>query len=298
MLLMAPAEKLVPELIQNNIRLQQDSFQPLQTQSTLSGCFRCGHYSKTTQKTDLQSHHYLSIRSTDNLKHLANYRFVTYNYDKQSCNGLSYDGLSGEELAQHLCSKQAFADFGLGLWLCEKSQTTVAYSNCLLFTSRVPSGFQRMIPIHTEFFHCNHLPTVSNADYLLEYGDASNNYLLRNIPPTFVNGTCNCVVSSLCQQALRIGLVIGCLPIDGLQISTLKCFFSSNCLNTIIQHLDYYTQLDGPRLQKARRTTIQPFSSNQNISLQINPQELRFRFVFSTSLSLDSTINQISFQSN
>ncbi|CAF1387013.1 unnamed protein product [Rotaria sordida] len=69
----------------------------------------------------------------------------------------------------------------------------------------------------------------------------------------FSNGTCNCVTSTTCQEPMRIGppdlvipgLVVGCWPIDGLGMSTLECFYSSSCIELIINFLNYYTQMDG-----------------------------------------------------
>ncbi|CAF3914711.1 unnamed protein product [Rotaria sp. Silwood1] len=61
------------------------------------------------------------------------------------------------------------------------------------------------------------------------------------------------MISGTCQEPLRIGppdlflpgLVVGCLPYDGLRMSTLECFFSSSCISTILTYLEYYTQMDG-----------------------------------------------------
>ncbi|CAF0877763.1 unnamed protein product [Rotaria sordida] len=61
------------------------------------------------------------------------------------------------------------------------------------------------------------------------------------------------MISGACQEPLRIGppglflpgLVVGCLPYDGLRMSTLECFFSSSCISTILTYLEYYTQMDG-----------------------------------------------------
>jgi hypothetical protein len=122
-----------------------------------------------------------------------------------------------------------------------------------LFVKQVPGDFRRGFLLNVDLARSNFLPTAYNNDWLLEYGNASNSYLLRSIPRTFTNTTCNCAVSSACQQHLRIGppdvvlpgLAIGCLIIDGLRMSTLECFFSSDCVGTIIQFLDYYTELDG-----------------------------------------------------
>ena len=60
-------------------------------------------------------------------------------------------------------------------------------------------------------------------------------------------------MSNNCQDSLRVGpsdiqlegLVVGCSPMDGLRMSSLQYFFSSDCIPTIIDHLNYYTELDG-----------------------------------------------------
>ncbi|CAF1384713.1 unnamed protein product [Rotaria sp. Silwood1] len=99
----------------------------------------------------------------------------------------------------------------------------------------------------------NAFPTSFNTDWSIEYGNESNDYLLRSIPRAFQNSTCTCVTSNQCRQPLRIGppglllpgLVVGCSPMDGLRMSTLECFFSSDCINIILNYLDYYTQIDG-----------------------------------------------------
>ncbi|CAF3591343.1 unnamed protein product [Rotaria sp. Silwood1] len=101
--------------------------------------------------------------------------------------------------------------------------------------------------------HFTFLPTAFNTDWSLEYGDQSDGYLIRSIPRVFSNTTCNCMISTTCQEPLRIGpsglflpgLVVGCLPMEGLRMSTLECFFSSSCISTILTYLEYYIQMDG-----------------------------------------------------
>ena len=102
-------------------------------------------------------------------------------------------------------------------------------------------------------FRGNLIANAFNTDWTLEYGNASNGYLLRGVARLFANGSCNCVISSDCQQPLRIGppdlvlpgLVVGCSPLYGLRLSTLECLYSSGCIKTILNHLHYYTQING-----------------------------------------------------
>ena len=99
----------------------------------------------------------------------------------------------------------------------------------------------------------NLIVNAFNTDWTLEYGNASNGYLLRGVPRVFSNSSCNCILSSDCQQPLRIGppdlvlpgLVVGCSPLYGLRLSTLECLYSSDCIDKILNHLNYYRQADG-----------------------------------------------------
>ena len=121
------------------------------------------------------------------------------------------------------------------------------------YLTRIPTEFGRLYRFVLEMFHCTLLPTAFNTDWSVQYGNQSNGYLLRSTPRLFINGSCNCMSSGECQQPVRVGppnlilpgLVIGCLPIDGLRLSTLECFYSSECIANIIQHLGYYTEIDG-----------------------------------------------------
>jgi hypothetical protein len=99
----------------------------------------------------------------------------------------------------------------------------------------------------------NLIVNAFNTDWTLEYGNTANGYLLRDVPRLFANGSCNCVLFDGCQQPLQIGppdlvlpgLVVGCTPMHGFRLSTLECLFSSNCTNTILNYLHYYTQING-----------------------------------------------------
>ena len=121
------------------------------------------------------------------------------------------------------------------------------------FTTTASTSYQRIFELSTELFHSSLVPTAFNTDWSLEYGNISNDFLLRSVPRTFTNSSCNCVVSDQCQQSLRVGppglilpgLVIGCSPIAGLRLSTLECFFSSDCIAAILTFTEYYTEPDG-----------------------------------------------------
>lgn len=92
-----------------------------------------------------------------------------------------------------------------------------------------------------------------NTDWLPEYGNESNNFIISNVPRLFPKDDCNCAITHECFEPLLVGppnlilpgLVVGCTPMRGLQMSTLECFYSVDCISTIVNHFTYYTELDG-----------------------------------------------------
>ncbi|CAF3967163.1 unnamed protein product [Rotaria magnacalcarata] len=109
----------------------------------------------------------------------------------------------------------------------------------------------------------------------------------------YANGTCKCVVSNDCQEPMRIGppdivlpgLFVGCFPSDGLKISTLECFYSSSCINTILSYLEYYTLPD-----KSLPTN---FSLPRVLTLIVNPLNESIPSHFSTTTSIGTIINEL-----
>ena len=156
---------------------------------------------------------------------------------------------------------------------------------------QAPAHFQIIIPSVIEIFGGSLLPSPFNTDWTIEYGNESNGYLTQSVPRLYMNDTCNCVVSSFCQDYLRIGpsdlilpgLVIGCSPIQGLRMSTLECFYSSDCISTIINHFEYYTQTDGSPPTDFVPPTIPPIA--------VRPLDSSIQSRFLSNSSIESLIN-------
>jgi hypothetical protein len=130
------------------------------------------------------------------------------------------------------------------------------------------SELRRAHHFHIDMLQLISAPTAFNSDWSLEYGNESNGYLIRSVPRMFSNTSCNCMASGHCREPLRIGppdlllpgLFVGCLPVDGLRMSTLECFFSSSCISSILTHLEYYTQQDGSLPTNFSQPSVLPFS--------------------------------------
>lgn len=143
----------------------------------------------------------------------------------------------------------------------------------------------RTLTFTTELIQCSLIPTAFNTDWSIEYGTPSNDFVLRFIPRMYANSTCNCVVSSTCQEPLKIGppdlilpgLVVACSPINALRMSTLECMFSSSCVNTIISYLNYYMGSDGSLPSNFTLPTVLPFvvaPLNRSILSRFSPTTL------------------------
>ncbi|CAF3223056.1 unnamed protein product [Rotaria sp. Silwood2] len=160
------------------------------------------------------------------------------------------------------------------------------------FIQLVPNNYRGLQYFVLDLFHFSFLPTAFNNDWLLEYGDESDGYLIRSVPRSFTNTTCNCMISGACKEPLRIGppdlflpgLVVGCLPFDGLRMSTLECFFSSSCISTILTYLEYYTQMDGLPLIDFVLPTVLP--------LTISPLSNSIPSRFSNNMSIGMLLDE------
>ncbi|UJR34695.1 hypothetical protein I4U23_027472 [Adineta vaga] len=160
-------------------------------------------------------------------------------------------------------------------------------------TEQTPINFRRLFTLIIEVSAGAVIPSFFNTDWSLEYGNLSNDYLLRSLPRKFINSTCNCVVSNACNDSMRIGpselvlpgLVVGCWPIHGLRMSTLECFFSQSCVNTIINYLDYFTQMDGSPPVNFTLPSIP--------SLVINPLNKTISSRFTPNTAIGTLIDEI-----
>lgn len=148
---------------------------------------------------------------------------------------------------------------------------------------RVASDSRNTVSSINVFWDANPLATAFNTNWLIKYTDASNDHLIRAVPRPYANSTCTCAISNQCQEPLQIGppdlilpgLIMGCLPTTGLRMSTLECFYSQTCINTIIDHLEYYTEINGSlptnfTVPTHRSIEIRPLNSSMSSRFSMN----------------------------
>jgi hypothetical protein len=116
---------------------------------------------------------------------------------------------------------------------------------------QTPMTFRRTLQFMREIFRANQLEDIFMSSWKPALTTSLDNYVEARIPLSFNNETCTCATSMLssCWRPLVFlmdnstnnisptitlpGLIGGCLPVDGLRMTTLECFFDSACLDTL-----------------------------------------------------------------
>ena len=121
---------------------------------------------------------------------------------------------------------------------------------------QTPMSFRRILQFTRDSFRANQLSDLFMSSWKPALTTSLDSYIEARIPLSFNNGTCMCSTSMLssCWRSLVFvmhnsttgisstislpGLIGGCLPIDGLRMSTLECFSDSTCLATLEKQLN------------------------------------------------------------
>ncbi|CAF3984678.1 unnamed protein product [Rotaria sordida] len=112
------------------------------------------------------------------------------------------------------------------------------------FIYQVPINFRQIHNYIIDMFHANQLHNLFLTNWNLHLSSPAEYYLMRTDPITYntTNISCSCAAMSTCSRSILTrynktvvlpGLVIGCLPIYGLRLSTLECLYDSICLQKL-----------------------------------------------------------------
>ncbi|CAF1687164.1 unnamed protein product, partial [Adineta ricciae] len=112
------------------------------------------------------------------------------------------------------------------------------------FIRETPRDFRRTHQYVNDMLHANQFQTFLSTNWNLVTTPVGEVHKLSTSPVS-VNESgqlCSCETSSTCTRSKlknmnhRItftGLVVGCLPVHGLRLSTLECLYSSECLTEL-----------------------------------------------------------------
>ncbi|CAF4097222.1 unnamed protein product, partial [Adineta steineri] len=109
------------------------------------------------------------------------------------------------------------------------------------FIAQTPDKFRRTQSFIYETFRANQLLVVPETNWQLAFTTAADNYVVATVPRNSFGNNYSCITSlDSFSRPLYIdgnynttvlpGVVASCLPIDGIRLSTLECFFDSNCI--------------------------------------------------------------------
>ncbi|CAF0785634.1 unnamed protein product [Adineta steineri] len=109
------------------------------------------------------------------------------------------------------------------------------------FIAQTSDKFRRTQSFIYETFRANQLLAVPGTNWQLAFTTAADNYVVATVPRASFGNNYSCITSlDSFSRPLYIdanynttvlpGVVAGCLPIDGTRLSTLECFFDSNCI--------------------------------------------------------------------
>ena len=111
---------------------------------------------------------------------------------------------------------------------------------------QTPLIFVRSLDYITGTFRSDQLEHLFLSNWIRAFTTANETYVLASFPVSYNNDTCTCAtyLSAACWWQLVFilsnqtkitlpGLLGGCLPVDGLRLSTLECLFDPHCLTSI-----------------------------------------------------------------
>ncbi|CAF0862752.1 unnamed protein product [Adineta steineri] len=109
------------------------------------------------------------------------------------------------------------------------------------FITQTPDKFRHTQSYIYETFRANQLLTIPETNWQIAFTTAAYNYVIATVPRASFGNNYSCITSlNSSSRSLYIdansnttllpGVVAGCLPIDGIRLSTLECFYDSNCI--------------------------------------------------------------------
>ncbi|CAF0804762.1 unnamed protein product [Adineta steineri] len=110
-----------------------------------------------------------------------------------------------------------------------------------VFITQTPDKFRRTQSFIYETFRANQLLVVPETNWQFALTTAADNYVVATVPRNSFGNNYSCTTSldsfsrplyidANSNKIVLPGVVAGCFPVDGIRLSTLQCFFDSNCI--------------------------------------------------------------------
>ncbi|CAF0787495.1 unnamed protein product [Adineta steineri] len=110
-----------------------------------------------------------------------------------------------------------------------------------VFIAQTPDKFRRTQSFIYETFRANQLLVVPETNWQFALTTAADNYVVATVPRASFGTNYSCTTSldsfsrplyidANSNKIVLPSVVAGCFPVDGIRLSTLECFFDSNCI--------------------------------------------------------------------
>ncbi|CAF4382743.1 unnamed protein product [Rotaria sp. Silwood2] len=87
------------------------------------------------------------------------------------------------------------------------------------FISQTPADYRRTLSFIVGSFSVNQLLHLFRTNWLIDFTDETEQYVLKTFPRNFSLSNCSCAISSNCSEPLTGDIVTGCFPYDGFRLS-------------------------------------------------------------------------------
>ncbi|CAF2716423.1 unnamed protein product [Rotaria sp. Silwood2] len=92
------------------------------------------------------------------------------------------------------------------------------------FITQIPANYRRTLSFIVGSFSVNQLLHRFRTNWLIDFSDENEQYLLKTFPRNFSLLNCSCAISSDCSEPLVADIVTGCFPYDGFRLSKSENF--------------------------------------------------------------------------
>ena len=243
-------------------------FQELHSQYSSKLDCPCSSFSMSYGRMILSSARYHSICSSDYLKDFwlsyfnrTEVHFMTTDF--------RYSGLSFFNLLKIFCQASAETiDHAISVFKTNRFVTMNALSEQQFsieiqtrlewFQKQTISSFVHLIQTMRSILHTNQIAEelfINIGPFSIQNNDTLA-WSLRFRPRNFYTNSCSCILTNECTRLVGFsvqiintshtkpnipipGLVLACYAMDSVLLSTLECFYSSNCIKTLIDNYDF-----------------------------------------------------------
>ncbi|CAF3839568.1 unnamed protein product [Rotaria sp. Silwood1] len=92
------------------------------------------------------------------------------------------------------------------------------------FISQIPANYRHTLSFIVGSFSVNQLLHRFRTNWLIDFTDENEQYILKTFTRNFSSSNCSCAISSSCSESLIGDIVTGCFPYDGFRLSKFENF--------------------------------------------------------------------------